>query len=76
MNSKVHETLALAIDQDTAITFGISEENINESLKSVIKFYVVEILLRAAHNQRNREQRIRISTYQKLCIPQYVVFDN
>ena len=38
VNSKVHETLALAMDYDTAITrkpFGTSEENIRESLKSI-----------------------------------------
>jgi len=31
--------------------------------------------LRASHNKRNREQRIRISTYQKLCISQYMISD-
>ena len=29
----------------------------------------------ASHNKKNREQRIRISTYQKLCIPQYMISD-
>ena len=27
------------------------------------------------HNKRNREQRIRISTYQKLCIVEYIISD-
>jgi len=31
--------------------------------------------LRAPHNKRNKEQRIRISIYQKLCIPQYMISD-
>ena len=32
-------------------------------------------ILGAPHNKGNREQRIRISTYQKLCILQYMISD-
>jgi len=32
-------------------------------------------VLGAPHNKRNKEQRIRISTYQKLYIPQYMISD-
>ena len=31
--------------------------------------------LGASHNKRNREQKIRISTYQKSCIVEYTVSD-
>lgn len=40
VSGKIHETLALTVDHDTAIThkfFGISDENTRENFKSIIK---------------------------------------
>lgn len=53
MNSKIHETLTLTLDHDTTTTrklFGTFEENICESLKSIINYSYMFFTLLVTNN--------------------------
>ena len=64
--------ISLSYNQSTDL------KNLSYNKNTQIKYYLKageHRFLGASHNKRNREQKIKFSIYQKLCIPQYMISD-